>query len=58
METKEEFNLDIEEFLKTNPEDMEYDDAIIRDKRTFLTFLYEKIKSDQIILNTFFIRRI
>ena len=54
LDTKNEYNFDIEDFLRTNPEDMEYDDAIRRDKRTFLSFLYEKIKSDQIILNTFF----
>ena len=33
---------------------MDYDDAIRRDKRTFCIYYYEKIQSEQIILNTFF----
>ena len=50
----DDLKLDIEEFLKTDPEDMDYDDAIRRDKRTFCIYYYEKIQSEQIILNTFF----
>ena len=34
---------------------MEYDDAIKKDKRTFCQYFSDKLKSDQIILNTFFI---
>jgi hypothetical protein len=33
---------------------MDYDDAIRRDKRTFCKYYYEKIQSDQILINTFF----
>ena len=34
---------------------MEYDDAIRKDKRKFSEYFSDKLKSDQIILNTFFI---
>jgi len=49
-----EYNIDIECFLETDPDDMDYDNAIGRDNRTFKIFLIDKIKSAQIILNTFF----
>ena len=54
MEKKDQNDLDIDDFLNTDPDDMDYDDAIKRDKRTLLEFLYEKIRTEQIILNTFF----
>ena len=44
----------IEEFLKTDPEDMDYDDALRRDKRSFGRFYLEKIQSEQILIDTFF----
>ena len=46
--------IDIEEYLNTSLDDMDYDDAIKRDQRKFSTYLYDKLKSSQIILNTFF----
>ena len=46
-------NLNLDEYLKTDPDDMDYDDAIKKDKRTFCEFFSDKLKSDQIILNTF-----
>ena len=49
-----EYNIEIEYFLETDPDDMDYDNAIRRDDRTFKIFLIEKIRSKQIILNTFF----
>ena len=42
-----------EEFMETNPDDMEYDDAIVLDKRKFCECLKENIKENQIIANTF-----
>ena len=42
-----------EEFMSTSLDDMEYDDAIIRDKRKFLECLKENIKENQILVNTF-----
>ena len=49
----DEFDINIEEFLKTDPEDMDYDDAIRKDKRTFCKYYSDKIQSEQILLNTF-----
>ena len=49
----DEFDIAIDEFLKTDPEDMDYDDAIRRDKRTFCSYYFDKIQTEQMILNTF-----
>ena len=51
---KDEYNIYIEEFIKTDPQDMDYDDALRRDKRAFCQYYREKIMTEQIILNTFF----
>ena len=40
--------------LKTDLDDMDYDDAIRCDKRTFCQYYWEKMKTEQIILSTFF----
>ena len=50
----DDFDANMDEFLKTDPDDMDYDDAIIRDKRTFCKCYCDKIHSEQIIINTFF----
>lgn len=49
-----DFDIYIEDFLKTDPQDMDYDEALRRDKRTFCRYYYEKIQTEQMILNTFF----
>ena len=49
-----DLNINIEEYLETNPDDMNFDDAMNRDKRTFCVYYLEKIKSQHIISNTFF----
>jgi len=54
LSIKDDYDLNIEEFLKTDPEDMDYDDALRRDNRTFCRFYCDKILSEQIILDTFF----
>ena len=46
--------IDIEKYIKTDFGDMDYDDAIKKDKRNFSTYLVDKLKSSQIILNTFY----
>ena len=51
---KNDVDININEYLITEFDDMEYDDAIKRDKRTFCQYFSDKLKSDQIILNTFF----
>ena len=45
--------IEMEEYLKTSLDDMEYDDAIKLDKRDFCEYLVEKLKEKQIIMNTF-----
>ena len=52
---KNDMNLNIKEYLKTEADDMEYDDAIRKDKRKFTEYFSDKLKSEQIFLNTFFI---
>ena len=47
-------HIDIEEYLKPDLDDMEYDDAIKYDKRTFFEFLSDRLKERQIIMDTFF----
>jgi hypothetical protein len=46
-------NIDIEEYLKADFDDMEYDDAIKLDKRSFCVFFTDKLKSKQILMDTF-----
>ena len=41
------------EFLATSFEDMEFDDAIVKDNRKFCEFFYETLKEKQRIANTF-----
>ena len=45
---------DVEEYIKTDPNDMDYDNAIGRDKRTFCVYFVENVKTDLLILNIFF----
>ena len=51
---QEKYGIDEQEYLKTDPDDMEFDDAIKYDKRTFLEYFCDKFKENQIIMNTFF----
>ena len=43
-----------EEYLAVNPDDMELDDALVEDKRTFSECLVENLKEKQMIIFTFF----
>ena len=43
------------EYLSTSLDDMEFDDAIIKDKRTFCELFAENWKEAQIIANTFIV---
>ena len=47
-------DIDIEEYLKPDKDDMEYDDAIKLDKRSFCEYLNDSLKKKQIIMETFF----
>ena len=46
-------NMDMEEYLKPDLDDMDYDDAIKYDNRTFCLFYKERIQDRQLIINTF-----
>ena len=39
--------------MKTDPDDMDYDEAIKEDKRTFCQYFYNKIKTEQIIITIY-----
>ena len=43
------------EYLSTNPNDMDFDDAIEKDKRTFWEYFCENVKNRLIIIKSFFI---
>ena len=43
----------VEEYLETSPDEMEYDDAIKKDDRTFCEYFKDNLKEKQIIANTF-----
>jgi hypothetical protein len=50
---KNELDNDFQEYLSTEPDDMDYDDAIKRDHRAFCTYFWNKSKSNSIILSAF-----
>ena len=47
-------NIDMEEYLKPDLEDLEYDDAIKLDKRELGTYFTEKLMEKQTIMDTFY----
>ena len=51
---EEKYGVNEKEYLKTDCDDMEFDDALKYDSRTFWEYFYEKFKENQIIMNTFF----
>ena len=44
----------MEEYLKPDLDDLEYDDAIKLDKREFGTYFTEKLMEKQILMDTFY----
>ena len=44
---------EIDEYLKTDLDEMDFDDAIKNDKRTFCIFFCERLKEKQMIIDTF-----
>ena len=50
---KNNFDINIEKYLSTEVDDMDYDDAVRKDKRKMFSYFCDKLKSNQIILNTF-----
>ena len=53
IKAKKQSGIDMHEYLKTNVDDMDYDDAIKLDKRTFCEFFNEKLKVKLAIINAF-----
>ena len=43
-----------EEYLKSDYDDMEFEDMLKKDKRTFCEYYWERFKETQIIMDTFF----
>ena len=50
----EKMNFDVEEYLSTEYDDMEYDDAIKKDKRKFCTMYCNRLKANHILLSIFY----
>ena len=51
---KEEYDIEMDEYLKTDVEDMEFEDALKFDNRGFFEYFYDRFKEQQIIMDTFF----
>ena len=51
---KEVYDIDMDEYLKTDVEDMEFEDALKVDTRSFCEYFYDRFKEQQIIMDTFF----
>ena len=49
----DDLHIDIKEYIKTQYEDMDYDETIRKDHRKYCNSYYDKLKNDQIIINTF-----
>ena len=47
-------NIDMEEYLKPDLDNLEYDEAIKLDKRDFCTYFTEKLMEKQKIMDTFY----
>ena len=51
---KNDLKINIKEYLDTDPDDMDFEDAIKKDERNFLNYFNDKLKANQILLNTFY----
>ena len=56
MILKDNFDINIEEYLNTDPDEMDYDESLKRDDRKFCTYYLQKIKANQILINTFYFK--
>ena len=52
---KNNLEINIEEYLDTDKDDMDYEDAIKKDKRKFGEYFKDKLKTNQILVNTFYV---
>ena len=53
IKKNEELTEFFQEYLSTSLDELEFDDAIVRDKRTFCLYFYDNFKEKQVIANTF-----
>ena len=53
---KEDYDIEMDEYLKTDVDDMEFEDALKYDKRSFCEYFCENFKNEQIIMDTVFNR--
>jgi hypothetical protein len=51
---KEVYDIEMDEYLKTDVEDMEFEDALKYDTRGFCEYFVDRFKEQQIIMDTFF----
>ena len=49
-------NINFDEYLETSIDDMDYDDAIKKEKRKFFSYLFESIRERQIIISTIILK--
>ena len=50
----DDIDINIDEFFQTQLDDMDYDETIRKEKRKFCECFLEKLKNEQIIINTFY----
>ena len=55
LNIKDNLDVNIEEYLETQYDDMDFDEAIRKDQRKFRECFIEKMKNKQIIINTFYV---
>ena len=53
---KNEYDIEMEEYVKTDIDDLEFEDALKTDKRGFCEYFCDRFKEEQIIMDTFFNR--
>ena len=53
INAKNDLDVNIEDYLSTDVDEMDYDDAIKKDNREFCTYFKERLKASHIILNIF-----
>ena len=56
INSNNKFNINMEEYLETELEDLVFEEVIERDKRTFSSFLVEKLRHNLLIVNIFLIK--
>ena len=56
MLIKDDLDINIEEYLNTDLDDMDYDEASRRDNRKFCRYFWDKIQANQILINTFYFK--